>query len=457
MGFIVLYGTPEERVCLVEVYMQKSEDGVFYGWYIVIIAFIANFISTGTGFYIFNAFMEPICELRGWTRTDINIAPMLGWLTFIFGSFLYGTLLFRIGPRLIMTVGSILSAISFIILGRVHDIWMFYILYMLLFMGNGAMGGIVANTAVNNWFVSKRGRAMGIATAGISLSGAVVPYVAMIILEIVGLENAFLWIGIAILMVAPLAFVALRNRPEDHGLLPDGAKSGEAAMNGITPVENQVASSDSLPPAVDEHDHYILWMPSMLVRVKAFWKLGLAYGLVMMGISGIMFQLKPRFSDIGFDSRTAMTMMAATALMGSVGKYIWGVLCDRFSPQRVVAVLISAIMVGHMLALQSSLVSLVLFIIIFGFAMGGVMSTFPVFIAHLFGRESFALVARFLGLLLGINIIGYLIMGQSFDRTGSYNIAYAIFIVLDIIAISLILTVRKPEVDQQNTPSRHHP
>lgn len=428
--------------------MQKSEEGVFYGWYIVIIAFIGNFISTGTGFYIFNAFMEPICVLRGWTRTDINIAPMLGWITFIFCSLLYGTLLFRIGPRLIMTVGSILSAFSFIMLGRVHDIWTFYILYMLLFMGNGAMGGIVANTAVNNWFISKRGRALGIATAGISLSGAVVPYVAMIVLEIVGLEHAFLWIGFAILMVAPLAFVALRNRPEDHGLLPDGVRSGDGGVNGVPSGENPVASSDSVLPETDEHDRYTLWLPSMLVRTKSFWKLGLAYGLVMMGVSGIMFQLKPHFSDVGFDSRTAMIMMAATALAGSVGKYIWGMLCDHFTPQRVVAVLISAIMVGHILALQSSLLALVLFIIIFGFSMGGVMSTFPVFIAHLFGRESFALVGRFLGLLLGINIIGYLIMGQSFDRTGSYNIAYAIFIVLDIIAISLILTISKPEMDQ---------
>jgi OFA family oxalate/formate antiporter-like MFS transporter len=438
---------PEERASFIEVCMQKSEEGLFYGWYIVIIAFIGNFISTGTGFYIFNAFMEPICIQRGWTRTDINIAPMIGWLTFIFCSLLYGTLLVRIGPRLIMTVGSILSAFSFIMLGGVHDIRMFYMFYMLLFMGNGAMGGIVANTAVNNWFVRKRGRALGIATAGISLSGAVVPYIAMLILEIVGLEHAFRWIGIAILMVAPLAFMALRNRPEDHGLLPDGVKPGDGGVEGIPPGENPISASGEIPPGVDSHDRYTLWLPSMLVRSKAFWKLGLAYGLVVMGVSGIMFQLKPHFSDIGFDSKTAMTMMAATALVGSVGKYVWGMLCDRFTPQRVVAVLISAIIAGLILALQRSLLALVLFIIIFGFSMGGVMSTFPVFIAHLFGRESFALVARFLGLLLGINIIGYIIMGQSFDRTGSYNIAYAIFIVLDIIAVSLILTISKPETN----------
>jgi OFA family oxalate/formate antiporter-like MFS transporter len=428
--------------------MKKSEGIIFYGWFIVVIAFIGNFISTGTGFYIFNAFMEPICSQRGWTRTDINIAPMIGWLTFIFCSLVYGTLLIRIGPRFIMTVGSILSAFSFIMLGRVHDIWMFYLFYMLLFIGNGAMGGIVANTAVNNWFVSKRGKAMGMATAGISLSGAVIPYTAMIILEMVGLKLAFQWIGVAILMVAPLAFLVLRNRPEDHGLLPDGIKSGEQGVDGAPSGEELISTSPEIPPGGDQQKGFVLWMPSMLVREKAFWKLGLAYGLVVMGVSGIMFQLKPHFSDIGFDSKTAMTMMAATALMGSVGKYIWGMLCDRFTPRRVVAVLIAAKIVGIILALQTSFLALVLFIIIFGFAMGGVMSTFPVFIAHLFGRESFAAVGRFLGLIMGINIIGYVIMGQSFDQTGSYNIAYMIFVVLDIIAISLILTIKKPKIEQ---------
>lgn len=51
-------------------------------------------------------------------------------------------------------------------------LWQFYLVYALLFTGNGALGGIVAGAAVNNWFIRKRGKTMGIATAGMSLSWA---------------------------------------------------------------------------------------------------------------------------------------------------------------------------------------------------------------------------------------------------------------------------------------------
>jgi len=418
---------------------MRRENGIYYGWYIVILAFFGNFISTGTGFYVFNAFMEPLCDQRGWTRTDVNIAPMLGWLAGLFCTVAYGTLVYRVGPRLLMTLGSLLSAISFIALGRVEDIATFYFFFLLLFTGNAAVGGVVANTAVSNWFVKKRGSALGLATAGISLSGVILPYLAMVILEYTDLMHAFQWIGISLLLMVPAAWLVVKNRPEEYNLVPDGMVSDRQGQD-----RDELAAEGGSP---DDSDALILWTPSMLVRVQAFWKLGFAYGLVMMGVVGVMFQLKPRFSDIGFDDTTAMTMMAATAFLGTAGKYIWGMLCDRFEPRRVVAVLMGANAAGLLLSLVTdSIPALILFIIMFGFAMGGVMSTYPVLIADLFGRESFPLVIRFLGLLLGINVLGYLFMGLSFDRAGSYNSAYLIFITLDIIAALLIVSLKRPMI-----------
>jgi MFS transporter, OFA family, oxalate/formate antiporter len=58
---------------------SKGNPPIDYGWYIVLVAFLANFTSVGTTFYIFNAFMEPLCRAHGWTRTDINAAIVLGF------------------------------------------------------------------------------------------------------------------------------------------------------------------------------------------------------------------------------------------------------------------------------------------------------------------------------------------------------------------------------------------
>ncbi|MBV1752276.1 MAG: hypothetical protein KUA39_11725, partial [Desulfarculus sp.] len=154
------------------------QAGVYYGWYVVAVAFLANFAAAGSQFYAFNAFMLPLCELRGWTRADINLAPIIGFICGLLGQYSYGTIISITGPRRLMAMGAVLSAAAFITLGQAHELWLFYIAYVMLIMGNAAMASLVANTAVSNWFVRLRGRAMGIATSGLTSAGVILPFAA---------------------------------------------------------------------------------------------------------------------------------------------------------------------------------------------------------------------------------------------------------------------------------------
>jgi len=79
-----------------------------------------------------------------------------------------------------------------------------------------------------------------------------------------------------------------------------------------------------------------------------------------------------------------------------------------------------------------------------GISAGGVVSTYPVMVGLIFGRAGYASVARFLGALVRISSLGYPIMGLSFDLTGSYDGAYTLFIVFNLVAASLVLFIKKP-------------
>jgi len=414
--------------------MQPSRDTLYYGWYIAGIAFWAYFLAVGTGFYAFNAFLEPLCTARGWTRTDLNLALVIGTAFGFSSQYIYGTILMKTGVRILMLCGSLTAGISFICIARVESLWQFYLFYSLLFIGNGAYGGIVAGSAVNNWFVDKRGKAMGMATAGMSVSGAVLPLSALLLIEHTGIETAALCIGLLMIAFGPMAWFIVKDWPEDMGLAPDGL-----------PVKTQsyVAGQIQIhvpPAAVTQTD----WTLAKLVRTDVFWKLGLAFGLMMMGTVGVMSQLKPRFTDIGFSGMAAMMMMAATALVGASGKYSWGLMCDRFNPRRVAVIMALANAFGLSLGLiKNSTAALIVFIPVFGFSMGGIMSTFPVIVATIFGRQNFAAVLRFISFFLILQMFGYLIAGRSFDTTGSYDAAYGIFVGFDIIAILLLLSLKK--------------
>ncbi|MBI5524114.1 MAG: MFS transporter [Desulfarculus sp.] len=418
---------------------------LFPGWRMVGVAFLANLLSTGTTFYVFNAFLLPLCQARGWTRAEVNAAPMLGFVLGLMAQFVYGSLFWRVGPRALMVAGCLVSSVAFIFLGRVQDLGAFYGLYTLLYLGNGAMNGIVANTVVANWFVRRRGLALGLATAGMSVSGVVLPYLALVILEGLGLEAAFLFIGLLPLGLAPLAWVTVRPAPESLGLLPDG---------------------DPLPP--DDRERWlhqegaapeVMWTVGRLLRAPAFWRLGAVYSLAMMGAVGVTYQLAPRFQDLGLDGRQAVLLTALTAALATAGKFLWGWLCDLMQPRRVVAALLLAKALGLGLGLVTgSQAALWAFIIVFGLAMGGVMSTFPIIAAHLFGRQDFWRVYRLLVLFLALQGLGYLVMGQSFSRTGSYDLAFWVFMALDLLACLLALGLPVGRLySPPGPPGPHHP
>ncbi|MBN2397794.1 MAG: MFS transporter [Deltaproteobacteria bacterium] len=419
-----------------------KSSAIYYGWYIAFLAFVANFMSVGTSFYIFNAFMEPLNEAHGWSRTALNMALVLGMLAGFVGQFLAGTMVMRTGPRILMLIGPVLSGGTCILLGRTDVLWQFYALYVLLYLGSMIYGGVVASTAVNNWFVRKKGKALGFASAGISFSGAVLPLIAMALILHSTIADAFLWIGLLTMAVGPLSWLVVRDWPEQFGLHPDGLP--------LEGVNNPISFREQEQPGIGNTAREEPWTFRRLIVTGTFWKVGLSLGLALTSVGAVMSQLKPRFADLGFDDMTAMWLMALTACIGAVAKYLWGLWCDRFDPRHIFAVLVSMMALGLGLALiHDSLIALALFIVIFGFSMGGVMSLFPIIVADLYGRESFPAVFRYISLIVIIEVSGFVIAGQSFDRTGSYDLAYIIFIVLALIAVYLIATAKRPRIDEE--------
>ena len=132
----------------------------------------------------------------------------------------------RFGPRIVLVgAGFGLGAACFGMATATH-LFLFFIAFAALrALGQGSLH-INCVLLVNQWFVSRRGRAVGFMTMGAMLSIALFPSFARLLIDAIDWRGAYWVLGVvAIGLIVPVAALVVRNRPEDMGLFPDGLPS----------------------------------------------------------------------------------------------------------------------------------------------------------------------------------------------------------------------------------------
>ncbi len=208
---------------------------IFYGWWIVVISALDDALKHGTFNRGFTFFVLPIRRELGIGVAVISLADMLGRLV---GGLLGPAMGFftdRLGPRIMLAFGGIMSGTGFILLGLTGN----YLTFMLVFVGFLSVGfrsgyNNASIAALNNWFRRRRGLAMSIASIGNGLGGAALsPLMGLMVLSL-GWRKSALVAGLLILAVVVPLSLLVRRSPESIGLRPDGdpPDGAEAAGSG---------------------------------------------------------------------------------------------------------------------------------------------------------------------------------------------------------------------------------
>ena len=260
---------------------------------------------------------------------------------------------------------------------------------------------------------------------GTSMSGVVLPLTALILVRSFSVPVATAFIGCGVLLIlVPLCLLFVRDRPESMNLAPDGFPSaGNTAEAGRTV--------------------FIPWKD--LLRNPECYRVGLIFGLGIMMAAGVVGQLKPRFSDLGFNDYTAMAFMCLAAFCGAMGKFFWGWVSDFLTPLKTTKLIIICNILGLSVAfLPANIYTALLFAVYTGGCVGGFWAVFPNAVAYVFGRDRFVSVYRFASAFVSIKALGYYVMGMIYEYTHSYDGAYAFFIGMMVLAFILLLFVHDP-------------
>jgi sugar phosphate permease len=417
----------------------------FYGWFIVGILFFISLIDGGFT-YIFSAFLKPLSQEFGWTRAQTAGAFSLYLLGAGLSLPFWGWLADRHGVRIVFVLSALIDGLALTLLSQMRSLTTFYALYLFLGVGLGGIGPVTVGKAVSQWFVAKRGRAMGIALIGAGLGGLILVPLTGFLIEEFNWRIAFQGLAsLALGGMLPLVWFFLTNTP---------------AEKGLTPLGGELLTNSSSPFPTEEDEILDGWTLKEALFTTTFWLLGVSFCLGLMAAAAIHTHLVAFLQDAGLSLEFASTIAGVTVGMTMGGRFFVGWASEH---ARHIHWLLSLCLIlqaiGVVALLQFDTLgfwALAVFVPCFGVGYGGLVVLWPLAVGHDFGMRAFGAIAGMVGtvaLSLG-GAAGPVIAGMMYDQTGSYFSAFlscaGVFLVGAVVAFVTTEPQKRMTLAEQN-------
>lgn len=413
------------------------KSGLFYGWYIVGSAFLANVAFSEQFSPSYGVFIYHMGQETGWGRTALAGVKTLARLPEAFLLPFLGPILDRYGARWLMLGGGIAYGLCLALVSTVTEIRQLY-LYMgiLVPIGGAFFGGVVPAVVVANWFVSRRGRALAIVAMGTSFGTMVTPLAVSAMIEAWNWRVAWIALGlISVLLVIP-AVVFVRRRPEDVGLAPDGLDPSDAAR--LAPPRGQRAAL----LAADR-----TWSRREILRSRFLWVTAGAWGVLGFALASTHLHMIAFFQDLGHPLLFAAGAVSLRSAIALATNPLWGLTLDRTPPRMVASVLfVTTAAALAMWLLAPSAPALFAGLVLFGVTSGGTQVTAEVIWASHYGRLSLGAVRGIaFPIQTTVTSLGPLTLGLLYDFSGSYASSFALMAIACVLCAGLLHLVQPPK------------
>jgi MFS family permease len=403
----------------------------FYGWVVVAVAFVTMAVGVNAR-TSFSLLFPPILDEFQWSRGMTAGAFSFGFVVSAALSPTLGRLMDRQGPRVVMELGVGLVGLGLLLATLVASPWQLYATLGVLVGGGSVCLGYTGHALfLPNWFVRRRGLAMGIAFSGVGIGSIILlPWLQSLIQQ-AGWRAACWAMGLLVLVLLLPLNLLLKRRPEELGLEPDGdpAPRASGAGHAANVVDPDWAAID--------------WTLARALRTARFWWLALGYFGALFAWYAVQVHQTKYLAEIGFSPRETGWALGAVSLAGIPGQIALGWLSDRIGREWVwsVGCLGFALCYAALLALPYAPGAPLLYVMVgaqglLGYGLTSVFGAIPAEIFQgrhygtIFGTVTLASVAG--------GAAGPWVTGALHDATGSYVPGFATAILGTGVAILAI-------------------
>ncbi len=371
--------------------------------------------------YVWTLFTKPLGSSLGASAAAIQTTFSILVVLQTFFSPFQGWLIERFGPRLLVSLGALLTGLSWVLASSTTSLAGLYLTYGLL----GGLGtGIVYVGVVGlmvGWFPTNRGFAAGVVAAGYGMGAIVTTFPISGSLASAGLQTTLFDFGLALGAVGVLAALGLRRPPM------------QATPTG-SPASPDVATK-------------------AMLKTKLFWLMFVM--MTLMATTGLMVtsQLATFAADFGV-SGTMVLGLAAVPLALTIDRFcngltrpFFGWVSDRLGrePTMALAFGLEALAMTLWLVTRHDPLLFVLLSGVVFFGWGEIFSLFPSTLTDSFGTKHATTNYGCLYIAQGIGaIFGGPMASLLHQSTQSWTPVFVVAIAADVITALLALLALRP-------------
>jgi MFS family permease len=335
------------------------------------------------------------------------------------------------GPRVVILTGISLMTCGLMLAPFIERPWHLYATLGVLVGGGANLTTYTAHSQfLPNWFLLRRGLAISIAFSGVGVGAIVLLPWLQSIIEGDGWRASCWAMGALVILVAGPLNLLVRKKPEDIGLLPDGAA-----------YSSSVGETRATTNIVDSEWTSIEWTIARAARTGRFWWIVVGYFCALFAWYAVQVHQTKYLIEIGFAPLAAAWALGLVSVVGIPGQIGLGALSDRIGREWVWTAGCAGFAVCYiaLIAMEHSPSYLLLYLMVIsqgflGYALTSVMGPIVAeifegpYYGSIFGTITVALVCG--------GAAGPWSAGVIHDMTGSYRLAF--FLAIACCAVSAV-------------------
>lgn len=374
----------------------------------------------------FPLFLQPVSKEFGWGRDVMPAAVMASALMMAICFPFAGRLADRFGSRRVLLVGFALFGLALISMALLDGSQSHLIAtYLVLGVVGTLPTGIAYGRVITTNFTNHRGLVLGLCLGvGGGLGAALIPLGLREAIDLVGWRRAYILLG-ALPIVVALPAVLLLPREVSAPSAPPMRRASNAALFHL--------ASD-----------------------RTFWMLVAIAFFANMAVSGTIAHLVALLDDRGVARAAAGNLLSLLAVGTITGQTLSGMLLDRVRSPRAGIPLFGSVLLGvTVLVLTTSVMGATIGVSAIGLGVGAEYAFFSYVISRMFPINTFSTVygSVFSASALASGV-GPLVMGATFEATGTYQPALAAFMGAMAFCMAMVFWLKPYSFDVGERPAR---